>query len=430
MLYSNKIYLKFITKDNNKHNKCNKIIAAFVYEFSTGHKYYVNFCHGDLLIDDTFENFKDELETNPYKVYVTNKKDYKYWLDCDLIDVNLFGFIENNEVFEKKSYTCKNFIQIGIGNINDYNLIVPLVIHKREFDDEVDRIKSLGSKHTDSYCFKFFNDVLTDTLFEVEKNGLKVDIETFNNHFDGKVYNGYVYTNYYIYNPTGRPSNRFDRINYAALHKEGGSRSSFVSRFGSDGYLWMVDFTGFHPYIVSYLVDYKVPDNETIYEHLAKYYYDTDVISPELLASAKKLTMFNLYGQINESYLNIPYFVKAEEFKNKYWVQFINNGYVETPVYKRKITNKHIVDPNKNKLFAYIIQAAETEFAINSLNSCLKFISDKQIIPILYMYDSILFDVHNSVNKDVLEDLIDIIKNKMFKVKVYKGNNYNDLKLL
>jgi hypothetical protein len=264
----------------------------------------------------------------------------------------------------------------------------------------------------------------------VEKNGLKVDIETFNNHFDGKVYNGYVYTNYYIYNPTGRPSNRFDRINYAALHKKGGSRSSFVSRFGSDGYLWMVDFTGFHPYIVSYLVDYKVPDNETIYEHLAKYYYNIDVISPELLASAKKLTMFNLYGQINESYLNIPYFVKAEEFKNKYWVQFINNGYVETPVYKRKITNKHIVDPNKNKLFAYIIQAAETEFAINSLNSSLKFISDKQIIPILYMYDSILFDVHNSVNKDVLEDLTDIIKNKMFKVKVYKGNNYNDLKLL
>ena len=64
MLYSNKIYLKFITKDNNKHNKCNKIIAAFVYEFSTGHKHYVNFCHGDLLIDDTFENFKDELEKN------------------------------------------------------------------------------------------------------------------------------------------------------------------------------------------------------------------------------------------------------------------------------------------------------------------------------------------------------------------------------
>ena len=139
--------------------------------------------------------------------------------------------------------------------------------------------------------------------------------------------------------------------------------------------------------------------------------------------------MVNLYGQINEQYLNIEYFKKIEELKNVYWTKFEKHGYVTTPIYKRKITNKHISDPNKNKLFAYIIQAAETEYGMDRLQACLKFTKGKQILPVLYNYDAILFDVGN-VDESDISDLIEIIKNKRFKVKVYKGNNYNDLKLV
>ena len=233
-----------------------------------------------------------------------------------------------------------------------------------------------------------------------------------------------------LYIPTGRPSNAYDNINYVALKKDDGSRNSFVSRYGDNGHLMMIDFTGFHPYIVANLIDYKVPEDETIYEHLAKQYFNLEEVTSDTIAKAKKLTMVNLYGQISQQYCDIPYFAKVETLKNKYWESFQKKGYITTPIYKRKISDKHILDPNKNKLFAYIIQAAETEHGINSLGKCIKFVSDKRIIPILYVYDSIVFDIHNDEDNQNILDLIEIFKNKRFKVKTYWGNNYNDLKLV
>lgn len=423
-----KIYLKLITKSENRHSKCESIIAAFYYDFVNKTKHYVNFLHKDLTIDDTFDSFRKKLNDSNTKVYVNDKKKYKYWLNCELIDVNIFGFVDKNEVLEEVSSFCKDHLRSMYRNLNDFNLIVPYVIHQESFDKEVEEIKNLNLLETDSYCFKFFNNVITDTLFEVEKNGIKIEEETFKSHFKAKTYDGYVYSSYHIYNPTGRPSNAYDNINYVALKKDDGSRSSFVSRF-SDGHLMMVDFTGFHPYIVANLIKYQVPDNETIYEHLAKHYYNTDDITPELMSKSKKLTMVNLYGQISDQYINIEYFKKTEQLKTAYWNKFERDGYVTTPIYKRKITNKHILDPNKNKLFAYIIQAAETEYGMDRLQACLKFTKGKEVLPILYNYDAILFDV-GDVDSNDIKDLIEIIKNKRFKVKVYKGNNYNDLKLV
>jgi hypothetical protein len=428
--YSSKIYLKVITRDNNCHNKCGDVIAAFIYDFITEKKYYYNFGHSDLAVNSTFKEIKNEIENDYYKVYVKNKKTYKYNIDCNLIDVNLFGFIENNETLDDIGSTCKSYVQSSYHNIKDFNLIVPFVIHQECFDEEVKQIDHLYEKETNTYCFKFFNDVITNTLYEVEKNGLKIDTVLFKQYFKARTYDDFVYTNYNIYNPTGRPSNSYDNVNYVALKKDDGCRASFTSRYGNDGYLMMIDFTGFHPYIVANLVDYKVPEEETIYEHLAKRYYNVDSVAPELLSKAKKLTMVNLYGQIGDAYIDIEYFKKTEELKNKYWEQFINRGYVTTPVYKRKITNKHILDANKNKLFAYIIQAAETEYGIDSLSKCLKFVSNKKIVPILYVYDSIVFDIHGEVDRTDVLDLIEIFKNKRFKVKTYSGNNYNDLKLV
>ena len=426
MRLSNKIYLKLITQDINRHNVYNKPIAAFVYDYTTGDKNYINFTHTDLPSDSTFEEFKKSL--NDKTVYVNNKKTYKYWLDCNLIDVNLFGFIKNNETLDEPDHICKNTFLMSNSNIKDFNLILPYAVHQNLFDKEVEQIKDLSEQKTDTYCFKFFNNVISETLYQVEKNGIKIDKEVYDKYFEARTYKNFVYTDYHIYNPTGRPSNCYDGVNYVALKKDDGSRASFVSRY-ENGHLLMVDFTGFHPYIVANLVDYKVPDNETIYEHLAKYYYKTDIVSTELLGKSKKLTMVNLYGQIPKQYCDIPYFAAVEKLKDEYWQKFESRGYVTTPIYKRKISNKHIVDANKNKLFAYIIQATETEYGIDRLNACLKYVSGKEILPILYNYDAILFDVGN-VEQSEINDLIEIIKNKRFKVKVYKGKNYNDLVLV
>lgn len=429
MHLSNQIYLKFITRNVNKHISCDKVIAAFVYDYATKDKHYFNFCHPDVDVNDTLKSFIKYIKSEDRDVYVNNKKRYKYILkNCNLIDVNLFGFLRDNEIIEEQDSETYLSIKIRVGDINDMNVIYPYVNHQKDFDQEVLQIETLNEEKKDSYCFKFFNNVISDTLYEVEKNGIKIDESIFKEHFKAKTNDGYVYTQYNIYNPTGRPSNKFDSVNYVALNKEDGCRKSFVSRYDG-GHLMMIDFTGFHPYIVSNLIDYKVPDNETIYEHLAKQYYNVDVVDAETMGKSKKLTMVNLYGQIKDQYLSIPYFAKTDQLKNKYWEMFEKKGYVTTPIYKRKITINHIKDPNKNKLFAYIIQAAETEYGLNSLGNVIKYLSDKPMLPILYVYDSILFDVSKDVTQQTLNDVIDIVKNKKFKVKVYTGNNYHDLKL-
>ena len=426
MELSNKIYLKLILRHNNKHNICNEPIAAFVYDFINNDIFYINFTHPDLPpdADVSFSSFKTTLSGKD--VYVKNKKSYKYWVDCNLIDVDLFGFISKNELLSETCDTPTHFLHM---NMNDVGYVTPYVLHQHNFNEEINKIKDSYKKNHNSYCFKFFNNVVTDTLFLVEKNGLKIDETLFQQHFDKKSTSGYVYSEYHIYNPTGRPSNSHDGINYAALKKDDGSRSSFISRFEA-GKLLMVDFTGFHPYIVANLIDYVVPEDETIYQHLAKHYYNIDIVDDDMIKKSKKLTMINLYGQIKAPYDDIEYFKKTEALKDEYWSEFINKGYVKTPIYKRKITNKHINDANKNKLFAYIIQAAETEYSIDRLSSCIQFVSNKPIVPILYNYDAILFDVSEEAKRSDVCDLIEIIKNKRFKVKIYVGKNYNDLKLI
>ena len=198
MEYSSKIYLKLVTKHNNYHNACNDIIAAFIYDFKDGKKHYLNFSHGDLPVDCSFDQFKLGIESKDITVYVNNKKTYKYWLNCKLIDVNLFGFIDNNETLDEVENLSRNFLQHSYYNINNFNLILPYVIHQQVFDKEVEQIKHLDSKETESYCFKFFNNVISDTLFEVEKNGIKVDVDVFSKYFKSKTYNKFVYTNYNI----------------------------------------------------------------------------------------------------------------------------------------------------------------------------------------------------------------------------------------
>lgn len=432
MKKSSDVYIKLVLKDGHIHSSQDTPIAAFVHNIKVNESVYFNFSHPDIESNSSFKEFKKYLSSRSVKkIFVNDKKRYKYFLnEFNLYDINLFDFIENGNLLKYKTSSCRSFIKYNFNNINQTNLIVPYSIHQEEFDDEVELLSNLETQSTDSYCFKFFNNIVIDTLFQVEKNGLKVDKSKFKSFFNAKVSNDKVYSEYFVYNPTGRPSNKFDNINYVALNKDNGCRESFISRY-DNGKLLMIDFTGFHPYIVSHLVEYKVPDDETIYEHLAKHYYNVTEVDSNTLSRSKKLTMVNLYGEISERYLDIEYFKKIDNLKNKYWNSFTKNGYVETPIYKRKITKNHVNEPNKNKLFAYIIQAAETEYGISTLDRVIKYVKDKDIVPILYVYDSIVFDVNNdTVDEESVSDVVDIIKNNQFKIKIYEGNNYNELKLV
>lgn len=418
----NEIYLKIIFSTNHKHVCVEKPICAFVYDLNSDAISYYNFEHEDVLINCEFSKFKKVIKNK--KIFVINKKRYKYFLNgYDLHDVNVIKFIQDASILEFENPSL-NYVP---SNINDYNLIVPYVLHQESFLNEIEHIKRINLFEYDVFSYKFFNDFLSDILFNIEKNGLKLDLNHFNDFLKKSRKLEYIYTEYNIFNNTGRPTNRFDNINFSALNKNDGIRKSFVSRY-ENGYYLTVDYTAFHPSIVADLIGYQITECDSIYEYLAKKYFNINSVTDADIKRSKKLTMINLYGEIKDEFLNIDFFEKTERLKLKYWNSFCKHGFIRTPIYKRKITTDNIKDANKNKLFAYLIQSLETEYAINALDKCIQFVSNKSIKPILYVYDSIVFDVDSNCKKSEIIDLLNIFKNKKFKIKTYIGKNYHEMK--
>ena len=63
---------------------------------------------------------------------------------------------------------------------------------------------------------------------------------------------------------------------------------------------------------------------------------------------------------------------------------------------------------------------------MQSLMDVNRYLSDKQTKPILYTYDSMLFDVHKSEGKQgVLSEIIRLMENQGFPTKCYTGKNYH-----
>jgi DNA polymerase I-like protein with 3'-5' exonuclease and polymerase domains len=164
-----------------------------------------------------------------------------------------------------------------------------------------------------------------------------------------------------------------------------------------------------------------------VYEFLGKAYFHKEKLTPEEIKLSKNQTFQNFYGGIKEEYLNIDFFKKTHEYITHRWKFFEKNGYVETPVFKRRITEHHISDPNPNKLFNYLLQAAETEFSIQNISRINDFLRNKESKVVLYTYDSILVDLSKNDGMETVHHIKNTMIDNQFPVKCYVGKNYNDL---
>jgi hypothetical protein len=234
-----------------------------------------------------------------------------------------------------------------------------------------------------------------------------------------------------VYTATGRPSNHYNNVNYAALNHTDGTRSCFCSRYGENGRMVLIDYTTFHPRIISYLTKYDIPIETDIYEYLAKLYFHKKEVDETDVKNAKQLTFRQFFGGVEEEYSHIKYLANLKTFINEQWDFFNKNGYVLTPFFKRKITNKHILDPNPPKVFNYILQAIEGEISIPKVNDVLHYLRDKKTKAVLYTYDAVLYDFHKDDKYETLKEIRRIMSyDGMFPMKTYIGSTYHDLKLV
>lgn len=222
----------------------------------------------------------------------------------------------------------------------------------------------------------------------------------------------FEYTEYHPFTLTGRPSNHFNQINYAALNKEDGSRKRFVSRH-KNGFLLEIDLSGFHLYLIYMILGQTFPTD--VYETLAQY-YPTGV-------DPKNYTFKQIYGGIDENLREIEPFKSIVNLQRGIFENY-KQGKLKTFLFDRPIRLEGLT---QTKLFNYMLQNLETEFNARLLNEINQRLATKQTKLILYTYDSFLFDFSLSDGKELLQEIKQIFNEIPFHLKV--GKNYHELKL-
>lgn len=432
------IVIDFVLKNEKYHPITNEPLLVFFKIKNEPELYILNSQHGDCERSDLdIRSTVDLLIKVSKNTFVIDKKKFLHvFKNKSVNDLLICLFQEGFENITSIEFDTNYHDYIKYKNLNekvDVNFIIPLAKHLEKYNN----ICKYFEHHMENFkydeSYKQLNGIITETLAEVESYGLYIDEVKFNEFFKEKQIqsdSSFVYTEYNIFTSTGRPSNRFGKINYAALNKEDGCRSSFVSRFGDEGMLLSMDYSAYHPHIIANLINYRLDLSVNIYEYLAKQYFEKEEINADDLKKAKNLTFQNLYGEVRDEYKHIDYFKKVDEYITHRWNFFNRNKYVETPVFKRRITEKHIHNPNPNKLFNYLLQAAETEFSIQNINQVNNYLKNKKSKVVLYTYDSILIDVCKDDRLETLKNIKTIMVDNQFPVKCYVGKNYQDLVLI
>ena len=249
---------------------------------------------------------------------------------------------------------------------------------------------------------------MLDNLSYIESNGLQTT-------------NGFVYSEYNLYTSTGRPSNRFGGINFAALNKTDGSRKPYVSRF-KNGVLVEMDFDAYHLRLIADKIGYKFPEG-SVHEHMARFY------SCDYEESKRKSFQY-LYGGIPIEVWQInPYFSRVYDYIENLWNKYNSKEFIVSDIYNKRIYKKNLTDMNKNKLFNYTIQLMETENNMRVLSQLIPEIKNDKSKLILYSYDSFLLDFDMEDGLNYLKKVKEIIEqNGKFPVKVSWGVDYHEMK--
>ena len=400
MKTQNFVYLQMLS-DVNKHPKENRVSCFYIRTIQE--EYIVPVNHNEKF--GTIET----IDVEDSKVCVSDVKSFLHnsMINCDevfgLIDLNWCHYMKTNEPYDMDKHLTNAHhwyyrTHYDKDNIND---VIPLVKHAEYFREvSNDLITYMEDKG-------YYDQSILEVLSNVEKNGIQTT-------------DGLVYSEYNPYTSTGRPSNRFGGLNFAALNKKDGSRKKFVSRF-KNGVLVEFDYDAYHPRLIGNKIGYEFP-NGSVHQHLA----DTYGLDYE---EGKRLTFKYLYGGITPEIKDNPFFSKVDEYIQELWTEWKRDKKVVSDIYSREIFRENLPDMNPNKLFNYMIQLMETEKNIDVLNTLLYDTSKYKSKIILYNYDAFLFDFDFKQDglkylkevKNILED------NGKYPTRVFMGDNYHEM---
>jgi hypothetical protein len=336
-------------------------------------------------------------------------------------------YLKEGQAFPENTYdtTAYRFFMSKYEDSEDINTIIPIAKHYEKLEAASVQLKKHVSVIDEPY-YDLYSDVAVKVFSTIEKAGVSVDSKEFSSHFSLKVpaasYNkDRVHTQYNLYTATGRPSNSFNGVNFAALNKENNSRRSFIPK---NDYFVEFDYSSYHLKILCKLINYEFQD-EDIHTHIAKFYFEKDSISEKEYSEGKQLTFKLLYTESNIKEVDkIPFFNKVREFKHSLWEKYRIDKYI--PSFRSGRPLKHI--DSITQILPYILQNYETERNIEVLSKILHYLRGKKTKLVLYCYDSFLFDYAKEDGKEILCNIAEILEDEGYSTSFKYGKNYNDLK--
>ena len=362
--------------------------------------------------DKFMEDYKwldEEWIVTPDKKILNHFYEFK-----DVWDLNFVHWLETGKPFENNvRNNAIDFLSNKFYNVKKLNEIIPLSKHN-EYCSDVNKVMNIP--HTGDNN-DYMNDVIK-AFTSIEKNGIKVSddvCDIFDIRVKKHISNGKLYSQYNLWTTTGRPSNSFGSVNFAALPPE--KRKAFVPENNS---LIEFDFDAYHLRLIADLVDYDF-GKDSVHKHLAEHYECS-------YEESKQRTFKLLYGGIDkETREKVPFFDKVHNYINKKWSEINTHNCVYTDIYRRKLLFKNYKDMNRNKVFNYLIQAYETESNIKKILLIQDYLLGKKTKLVLYGYDSFLFDFSNQDGVETLREIKSILEENKHYTKSKMGLNYGEM---
>lgn len=358
----------------------------------------------------TVKKFLSEKE-----LYAIDAKYTKYFFTGKIHDLTFNCISQGNSRFDLSGCELNiidNFYR-DYGFTRNVNELIPISKHYEYCERVYEVIKPYLKSNTP------FEQKLTEVFFKIEKEGISLDKNCFIRYHENhpspqfSVKQGRAYTYYNLYTLTGRPSNAFNGVNYAALNKENGERMCYIPR--NDVFIEF-DFNGYHPRLLGDIVGYKFDNNTNVYEQIAKILNTSDI------SKVKETTFQNLYGGIRYELQSKPFFKDVHIFTDNLWDEIQYQGSFTTPSGKT-FRSKDIDNPNPQKVLNYYIQNFETSQNVEQLYSLFNDFRPLKSRIVLYTYDSILIDA----SLEETEKIQEIITKLQYPVRVKTGTNYNEL---
>lgn len=376
-------FIKFIPFNYNYHPQLNEVSLIYIHPINRDKGYILCIKHNESL-SLSKEYVDNWLKNNCRNLFVTNKKEalYYYPYGEKLYDINFIKHID-----KVKTNKCLDFYYNIYPSVSNVNCLIPISKHYEEGEQTFHNVKKIIQSYNKSdKIYEFNNNEATNVFFEIENKGISLDKDEYIKYYKENIHHpeynikkGKIYTKYNLYTTTGRPSNSFNSINFAALNKENGERSIIIPE---NDLLLELDISSYHPRLIGEMINYPLPKTN-IYEAL----------------NIPKQEMFqNLYGGIRN---NNPFLLKVKEFINEKWKD-----------------NK-----DAQKLFNHLIQNTETITNIKIIEKIQYYLKNKKTKLILYVYDSFLLD-YNKEDGEIIADIQNIIQ---YPTKLKTGNNYHNL---